>query len=620
MAYSKQNFTKGMVLTHDHLNHMEDAIFTLSEGGIIKDTTVWYTDLTSTSLTSACNNNSNGWSYSLESDLALIRGVPINLAKFCTDSTSGIVKIGIAPSKNATTISKVVSGTFTKENSNKEIVTVRLSETITLGNSEYLIIEPFIEASDAFSTKEGAYTFYFGTVDGHGGFLSRIPADLDKNGATPWKENNAATGCIGWSFGYTTAATGTGEGLDSGESTVKIEVDDKMSATSENPVANNVIKSYVDTETSLRGIEYFYYDFINKINLDSGKLAGGYNSSHLDTKGYKLQSYSSKLLFKHNIDIDYIKIIGDVELTDTTAVLTLGSKTYNSTAHASCVKYDFNAKKMIFAAKGTQDSISSAYKTVDISSVVNSTDLRYYIEIGRRRRQVYAAITNYRTGTRVEATIVESGSNIIYPCGWLYDEPTAAQVSGAQAYLRNIRCYIPTEPKIVFLGDSITEGYGTTSDECWATLCCDYFGNSINMGRSGARIPTHTQKQVDELLPFVKPKYVVVTIGTNDGTNATLAQYQTLIKSIENLNAIPIINYIYRKTSKSDTDYVNGLIAQLNILGARFDYATSVDNDLSKAQDLSLFLSSDKLHLNVTGNKKVFERFIADCGFINFLK
>lgn len=613
MAYSKQNFTKGMVLTHDHLNHMEDAIFTLSEGGTIQDTTVWYTDFASTIFATPCNNNSNGWSYSLDSDLELIRGVPINLARFCTDSTSGTVKIGIAPSKNSTTISKVVSGTFTKETTNKEIVTVRLSETITLGDSEYLIIEPFIEESDAFATKEGAYTFYFGSITGHDGFLSRIPADLDANGAAPWKSNS--TGSIGWSFGYTTAATGTGDGSHSGES-VKVDVDDVMSATSENPVANKVIKSYIDSETSLRGAEYFAYDFINTDNLDSTKLVGGYSEDHLtEGKGYALQAHTSKLRFNHNIDIDYVKIVADVELTDTTAVLALGSKSYNSTQHASCVTYNFSTGKLIFAKKGNQDTISSAYKTVDISSIITETDTRYYLEIGRRRRQVYAAVTNYRTGARIEATVEESGSNIIYPVGWLYDEPTASQISGSQAYLRNIKCYVPTDVKVVFIGDSITEGYGTKSDECWAVLCCDYFGNSVNMGRSGATLPVHSQKQIDELLPVVKPKYVVVTIGTNGGNTAS--NLATMVESIKALNAVPIVNYIYRKTG--DVTSVNDMIAALNVMGSRFDYATSINNDLAQAQDTSLFIS-DKLHLNVTGNKKVFERFVADCGFINFLK
>jgi hypothetical protein len=55
------------------------------------------------------------------------------------------------------------------------------------------------------------------------------------------------------------------------------------------------------------------------------------------------------------------------------------------------------------------------------------------------------------------------------------------------------------------------------------------------------------------------------------------------------------------------------------MLGARFDYATSIDNTLSKGQDASLF-QDDELHPNDIGNQAIFERFIADCGFINFIK
>ena len=614
MSYVKQNFTNGNVLTAEHLNHIEEAIVDLYNNIPVEEEviTTWYTDFTSTNLNSLCNNNSNGWTYGLEADMAAIRNVPINLVKFCTDSTSGTVKIGVAPSKGAPTISKVVSGEFTKESSDKEVITVRLNETIILKDNEYLIIEPYISSEDDFALKENSYSFYFGSVADHNSFLSRIPNDLGANGANPWRSNTS--GCIGWSFGHTTASAGIGDGIIPDE-VVNIKVDNSMSDNSENPVANKVIKAYVDAETSLRGAEYFAYDFINDANISTEKLAGGFNKTHISAKGYALQSYTNRLRFAHNIDIDYVKIVADIDLTNTSSVLTMGSKTYNGSVHASCVSYDFNAKKLIFGVKGTAETVPSAYKTVDISSVVNSADTRYYIEIGRRRRQLYAAVTNYRTGIRVESTVIESGNNLIYPAGWLYDEPTIAQTFGAQAYLRNVKCYVPTDVKIVFLGDSITEGYGTKSEECWATLCCDYFGNSINMGRSGATLPVHTQKQIDELLPVVKPKYVVVTIGTNGGNTAT--NLVAMVESIKKLNATPIVNYIYRKTS--DVTTVNDLIEELKVPGARFDYATSVNNNLSAAQDTSLFIS-DKLHLNVAGNKVVFNRFITDLGYINFLK
>lgn len=614
MAYIKQNFKDGDTLTANQLNYIEDAIYTLSTGENIKYTNIWYTDVSSLDLNTECNNNSNGWAYLLESDCNLLRNVPINLAKFVTTSTSGKIKLGIC-TKNSTVISKIVTGEFSKDNNNKETVIVRLSETITLSSDEYLVIEPYITNDDDFVSKDEAYTFYFGTMDGHNGFYSRIPVDLGGNGASPWRSNT--TSCIGWSFGYTDAPSGIGsDDNDNDDNVANIKIDDKMSSTSDNAVSNKVIKKYVDAETSFRGIEYFNYDFLHGDTSSFTKLTGGYNKEHITTNGYMLQPHNAKLILNHNIDIDYIKIVSKVKLTDTSASIVLGSKSYNNTQHASAVTFDFNNKKMIFAKKGTQDSISGAYKTIDISDIVNTNDLEYYLEIGRKRRELYGAITNYRTGKRYEYTIVESGSNLIYPCGWLYDIPTVSQISGSQAYLQNIKCYVPTDVKIVFLGDSITEGFGTKSDECWATLCCDYFGNSINMGRSGARLPQHTQIQINELLPFVKPKYVVVTIGTN-GEN-TPERLNTMVDSIKKLNAIPIVNHIYRKTSSVVS--VNNDIAALNLPSARFDYATSIDNDLNKGQNTSLFLSSDLLHLNIEGNKKVFERFIADCGYINFVK
>ena len=615
MAYIKQNFKDGDTLTANQLNYIEDAIYTLSTGENIKYTNTWYTDVSSLDLNTECNNNSNGWTYLLESDCNLLRNVPINLAKFVTTSTSGKIKLGIC-TKNSTAMSKIVTGEFLKDNNNKEVVIVRLSETITLSSNEYLVIEPYITNDDDFSSKDGAYTFYFGSFDGHNGFYSRIPTDLGGNGASPWRSNT--TTCIGWSFGYTNAPNGIGSD-DNDNNVVNIKIDDKMSSTSDNAVSNKTIKKYVDTETSFRGAEYFNFDFYNK-KYDKTYLSGGFNESDISNNGYKLPAYSNKLLINRNIDIDYINLIANISLTDTSTSVAFGSKSYNSTQHASCITFDFLNKKMIFAKKGNQDTISGAYKSVDISSVVNDTDLQYYIEIGRKRRQVYGAIVNYRTGKRIEYTIVESGANLIYPCGWLYDNPTIGKISGSDVYIKDIKCYVPTDVKIVFLGDSITEGYGTTSDECWAVLCCEYFGNGVNMGRSGATLPAHTMKQIDELLPIVKPKYVVVTIGTNGGN--TLELLKTMVDKIKALNATPIVNHIYRKTiSVVDVNNtIEELISNYGILSSRFDYATSVDNDLSKAQDLTLFLSSDKLHLNIEGNKRVFDRFISDCGFINFVK
>ena len=158
----------------------------------------WYTSNASTSLTSSCKagNGSNGWSYGTSTSGSTdIQNVPINYVKFCTDSTSGTVKLGVAASKGATEVTSVVTGTFTKSSTDKEIVAVQLSDTITLADGEFLIIHPYLSEGDTHN-----YNFYFGTSGG-AGYYSRIPTDLGATStAAPWKI--FANYNIGWDFGY----------------------------------------------------------------------------------------------------------------------------------------------------------------------------------------------------------------------------------------------------------------------------------------------------------------------------------------------------------------------------------------------------------------------------------
>lgn len=164
------------------------------------DTVTWYANNASASLASTCANDSNGWTYNAESDHDAYRNKPINYCRFATKSTSGTVRLGVVTSKNGAEFTDFATGTFTKSNSNTEVVKVKLDKTLTVNDGEYLIIEPYIEAADAFSSKAGKYSFQYGTVTNAGGFLSRIPNDLEKNGANPWRVNTGHT--IGWDFGY----------------------------------------------------------------------------------------------------------------------------------------------------------------------------------------------------------------------------------------------------------------------------------------------------------------------------------------------------------------------------------------------------------------------------------
>lgn len=178
----------------------EEALPENNTPSIDTDNIAWYGNNASDSLTMTCANDSNGWTYASETEHDAYRNKPVNYCRFATKATSGTVKLGVATSKGSTEFTDFATGTFTKSDSNVEVVKVKLDKTITVGNGEYLIIEPYIEAADAFSSKSGKYSFQYGTVSGGTGFLSRIPSDLEKNGANPWKVNSGYT--IGWDFGY----------------------------------------------------------------------------------------------------------------------------------------------------------------------------------------------------------------------------------------------------------------------------------------------------------------------------------------------------------------------------------------------------------------------------------
>ena len=197
----------------------------------LPSSTVWYTDVTNTSLTTDCavSNTSYGWSYSNSTDIDAIKNKPINAVKFVTTSQSGKVTIGVADSFQSTTIVKTLQKEFTKSTTSKEIVTVVFDEVITLTGDQRLVFEPSTYA-------DRKYNHFFGTVSGHAGFYSRIPTDLDGKGNT-WKDN--AGNSIGISVGYVVSGGSDNGGSDSGDSNSGITWYTNYSSTSHSGTCSN---------------------------------------------------------------------------------------------------------------------------------------------------------------------------------------------------------------------------------------------------------------------------------------------------------------------------------------------------------------------------------------------
>jgi hypothetical protein len=159
-------------------------------GGDEEPTTTWYIQRATTLAPSElkADSTANGLAFYDNDDNNTLRNKPINTVRFVTNSTSGTVTIGVANALQATTISDTRSASFTKENSNKELVTVTFDTPITLTDEQVLVFEP---------TDEGAnrgYGFYFtgASVDtGKTGksFYTRVPRDAS-NSNKQWTYSN----------------------------------------------------------------------------------------------------------------------------------------------------------------------------------------------------------------------------------------------------------------------------------------------------------------------------------------------------------------------------------------------------------------------------------------------
>ena len=185
---------------------------------------------------------------------------------------------------------------------------------------------------------------------------------------------------------------------------------------------------------------------------------------------------------------------------------------------------------------------------------------------------------------------------------------------GSGNYINNL--YITTrlkEPLLYVTGDSICEG-----DRCEIGYrYADRIENSLGKdnvaisGMSGTKI-TGVLNRLKSELPFIKPKYCMVTIGTNGGN--TRENIQELIDYIESIGVTPILNHV-SQTSGSQANSINEMIDEFSdYVGCKFDRATSLNNDINQYYNSSLY--GDGVHPNNQGHEKMFDRFKTDVPYL----
>lgn len=173
-------------------------------------------------------------------------------------------------------------------------------------------------------------------------------------------------------------------------------------------------------------------------------------------------------------------------------------------------------------------------------------------------------------------------------------------------------------PRVVFMGDSITEGAQLTpvvgSDIRWADKMITEMGVSglVNGRRSGTIIGV-TEKALTTELPFILPDYLIVTIGTNPGN--TEANLTALVNGVRAFGVEIVLNHIPCHTLGVHVErnaIIKSVCDKLKVPSMRFDIATALNNDPSQGLDPALF-AADGVHPNEAGGIKMYERLAIDC-------
>lgn len=202
--------------------------------------------------------------------------------------------------------------------------------------------------------------------------------------------------------------------------------------------------------------------------------------------------------------------------------------------------------------------------------------------------------------------------------GLSYDMPRVfCSVAGFEITRFQVVAYYAKDIFLQIVGDSITQGYySTKKDGCYAGLLAEKISVSrvVWSGRSGAG-PNEALNLINSETPILRPKYVLVTIGTNGGITA--AQIDNIINAIVSCGSIPIINHIPSiQASSLNLQQTNDLIDERiaahsgEIYCVRMDNAVSINHDPSQGRNNLCFY--DTLHPNDLGHLNMFKQVEID--------
>lgn len=255
----------------------------------------------------------------------------------------------------------------------------------------------------------------------------------------------------------------------------------------------------------------------------------------------------------------------------------------------------------------------------------------YLVEVHRDYQTSMVRIMDLYTGESAEISARMDGegghgagaSGTGFHVGRQYDYYCFGLVEGSGLLIKQITVLAKeSDLTLLIYGDSITEpeGYFPAADfsKSWTQLImAGVQGRAMSSGRGGTTINELLERIKNEL-PYVKAKFVMVTIGTNGGN--TEENLSALVEYILSQGAVPLLNNIPANESGTQIP-VNALIEKVRqkygIKGCKFDLATSLNQDGVEVDKSTMYFEDydwGKIyhHPNVKGSRLMYLRALID--------
>lgn len=272
-----------------------------------------------------------------------------------------------------------------------------------------------------------------------------------------------------------------------------------------------------------------------------------------------------------------------------------------------------NGKFSIHASWTSGSSVPSIYGSKDYTFTAGNDYEMVIVKDGHTNSMYIIDSLSGAVSETLTVTQSSTTSNEEFAGGRQMDRIALIHISGTSPeiyYLRSVADY--REPLAIIYGDSITEGDRVYSGQTYSDHLKDYFGEDRIMcsGLSGSDVTSVISRMSVEL-PLLKPKVVIVAIGTNGGNTQEL--FNSAKQTILDNDAIPV--FCVPPMGYNDLATLRTYIANLNVTTVRFDIATANNNNINDGKNTSLF--ADTYHPNAAGHLAMAKKLIADCQLLN---